>query len=84
MVANHGTKLTLISPVNPELTNRSVRSLFTTITSGAGASDLVTNFGPLVTFCVFIDYLDNAIFPKIGATTFSFAFFPYHLMTLYF
>ena len=34
-----GVTLALISPVNPELKNRSVRSLFTTITSGAGAYD---------------------------------------------
>ena len=33
-----GVTLALVSPVNPESTNISVRSLFTTITSGAGAS----------------------------------------------
>ena len=79
-----GVTLALVSPVNPELKDRLVRIFSTTINSGDGAYDLVIKFGPLVTFCVFIDYLGNCILPQIGATTFSFAFFSYHLMMLYF
>ena len=74
-----GVTLALVSPVNPELTDRSVRSLSTTITSGAGDSDEVIKFGWLVTFFVLIDYWGNVILPQIGATTFSFAFFPLSL-----
>ena len=51
-----GVTLALVSPVNQELTDRSVRSLSTTITSGAGDSDGVIKFGRLVTFFVLIDY----------------------------
>ena len=43
-------EIALLSPVYPELTDKSVRCLSTTITSGAGASDLVIKFGPLVTY----------------------------------
>ena len=46
-----------------------------TITSSAGDPNWVIRFGPLVTFCVLIDYLANVILPKIGATTLSFDFF---------
>ena len=60
-----GVTLALVSPVDPELTNRLVQTLFTTITSGAGASDWIIKFGTLVTFCVFIDSLDNAICHKL-------------------
>ena len=50
--------LAIVSPVNPELvspvvpdkTDTSVQSLSTIITSGAGASDLVIEFGEFVTF----------------------------------
>ena len=70
-----GVTLDLVSPINPELSDRSVQSFPTTITSGAGASDRGINFGPLFKFCVLIDSLGNVIFPKNGATTFFFAFF---------
>ena len=70
-----GVTISLVSPVNPELTDISVQSLSTTITSGAGAYDLRVKFGPLVIFCVLKDSLGNVILPQIGATTFSFAFF---------
>ena len=40
-----GVTLALVYPVNPELTDRSVLSLSTTITSGAGVSDWVIKFG---------------------------------------
>ena len=80
----YGVTLAIVSPVNPELTDISARSLSTTITSSAGASYGVINFGPLDTFCILIDSLGNVILPQIGATTFFFAFFSYHLMMLYF
>ena len=67
-----GATLALISPVNTELTDRSVQ---TTIYFSAGASDCVIKFGPLVTFCVLVYSLGNAMSPQIGATTFSFAYF---------
>ena len=83
-----GVTLALVYPVNTELTDRSVQSFSTTITSGAGAgagaSDRVIKFGPLVTFCVLIYSLGNVISPQIGATNFFFAFPPYHLIMLYF
>ena len=79
-----GVTLALVSPANPELTDRSVRSLSATITYGGNASDLVLKFVPLVTFCVLIDFLGNVILPLIGATNFSLDFFSYHLMILYF
>ena len=69
-----GENIDLVSPVNPELTDRTVQSLSTTINYGAGDSDWVIKFGPLVTKCVLIDYLGNVILPQIGATTFSFFF----------
>ena len=68
-----GVTLALVSPVNPKLTDRSVWSLSTTMTSGGGTYDCVCTFGPLVNFCVLIDPLGNVILPQIGATTFSFA-----------
>ena len=74
-----GVTLALVSPVNPELTDRTVQSLSTTINYGAGDSDWVIKFGPLVTFCVLIDSLGNMILPQIGATTFSFDFYPLSL-----
>ena len=70
-----GVTLVFVSPINPELTDISVQSLFTTITSGAGASDLAIKFGPLVTFFILIYSLSNLILQQIGATTFSFDFF---------
>ena len=79
-----GVTLALVSPVIPELTDRSVQSLSATITSGSGSYYLVIKFGPLATFCVLIYSLGNVISPQIGATTFSFGFFSYHLMMLYF
>ena len=78
-----GVILALVSPFNLELTYISVQGLSTTITSGAGAYDLLINFGPLVTFCVLIDSLGDVVLPQIGATTLSFDFFIYHLMMLY-
>ena len=67
-----GVALALVSPVNPELTDRSVQSLSTIINSGAGASYLVIKFVPLVTICVLIDSLGDMISPQIGSTTISF------------
>ena len=77
-----GVTLALIYPVNAELIDRSGQSFSTNISSGAGASDQVIKFSPLVTFCVLIYYLGNVISPKIGATTFSFASFFNHLIML--
>ena len=74
-----GVTLALVSPVNTELIDRSVWSLYTTIIYGYGASNWVIKFGPLVTFCFLINYLGNAILPQIGATTSSFAFYPLSL-----
>ena len=45
-----GVTIALVSPVSLELTDRSVQSLSTTITSVAGAFDWVIQFGPLFTF----------------------------------
>ena len=45
-----GVTLSLVSTVNPELTDRSVQNLSTSSTSGAGAYDWVINFGPLLIF----------------------------------
>ena len=71
-----GVTLALGYPVNPELTDRSVRNFSTTITSVAVAYNLVIKFGSLVNFFVLIYYLDGVNLPQIGATNFSFAFFP--------
>ena len=60
-----GVTLALLSPVNPELTYRSVQSFPTNITYGAGGSDRVIKFGTLVTFCVLIYSLGNVISPHI-------------------
>ena len=68
--------LALVSLVNPELTDISVWSLSTNITSGDVASDWVIKFGPLFTFCVLIDYLGDVNLPQIGATTFLYDFSP--------
>ena len=39
VISFYGVILALVSPVNQELTDRSVRSFSTTVTSGTGASD---------------------------------------------
>ena len=70
-----GVTISLVYPVNMELTDISVQIFSANITSGACASYWVTKFGPLVTFCVLIYYLGHFISPQIGATTFSFAYF---------
>ena len=49
----------LVSPVNLELSYRSVQSFSTNITSGDCASYRVIKFGSLVNVFVLIDYLSN-------------------------
>ena len=79
-----GVTLAIVSPVNPELTDRLVQSLSTIISFGASAYDLVIKFGPLVTFFVLIYSLGNDILLNFGTTTFSFAYFSYHWIILIF
>ena len=67
-----GVTLALVSPVTPEKTYTSVRTM---VYFGAGASDRVINLGPLVTFFVLTGSLGNLILPQIDATAFSFASF---------
>ena len=67
--------LALVSPVNPELIDISVQSFSITVTSGADTSDLLIKFGTLVTFCILIGSIGNAISLQTGATTFYFAYF---------
>ena len=45
-----GVTLALVSTVNPELTDRSVRSLSATITSGADSYDVLIKFGQFLPF----------------------------------
>ena len=76
-----GVTLALVSPVNPELTDRSVQSLSTTITSFAGAFDWVIQFGPLVKLSLYILYVmwfRHKLVPQLSPLF----LFSYHLIML--